>query len=72
MEAFERSVEIDSVDLSMRLDAWFFRHFPPLRHPAPSRCSGPISGFPSKFTLFWWPVAQGNRSRFCAIADKKL
>ncbi len=27
MEAFERSVEIDSVDLSMRLDAWFFRHF---------------------------------------------
>jgi hemerythrin len=27
MEAFERSVEVDSVDLSMRLDAWFFRHF---------------------------------------------
>jgi len=27
MEAFERSLEIDSVDLSMRLDAWFFRHF---------------------------------------------
>jgi hypothetical protein len=27
MEAFQRSVEVDSVDLSMRLDAWFFRHF---------------------------------------------
>jgi hemerythrin len=27
MEAFERSVEVDSVELSLRLDAWFSRHF---------------------------------------------